>query len=614
MKKTYGAIFFMSLNLLLPISNVSAAETRQVFWNDNQNAQDYYEYLWTEPVQNYLENETDGLMKVSAIDTFISVEYYKKDTYQFISAKQIEFELPIFGGFYNGESNYYVVYGQENLSEDNNVEVLRIVKYDKKWNRISSTSLYGINTTIPFDAGSLRMAESAGVLYIRTSHEMYKSYDGQNHQANMAISVDEEQMEILNANYKVENISTGYVSHSFNQFIISDQNGNIVALDQGDGHPRAAVLGIYGECGKRGTSGYLSEDLIWYVGEIGENYTGASIGGLEYSSSSYLTVGNSVIQDEKNREYDVRNIYITSTLQSDIGNNNSCLTWITSYDKKGEMSTSTPQLVKLDDNTFIVMWSQIYEGEPNGKISYVFVDGAGNLTSKIYTKKGGISDCKPIVVDGKVVWWVADNKKLTFYSLDKKGNLSSAESKVDSSTTIYPVQIKYCTFVCKKIGTLPYDTVELEYYADYYSLYIGTRELQYNVDYKFGGAGGISYDDGPYYLRRLSFEGTGGYVYGSYNLEPATISSAPTLSTVKKTKNGAKLTWTKENCALGYYVYRKIGTGKYRRIATIKESDKNTYVDRSWKKGKQYSYYIKSYTTNGKKYISSKKSNVIKIK
>jgi hypothetical protein len=39
-------------------------------------------------------------MKVSATDTFISVEYYKKDTYQFISAKQIEFELPIFGDFY----------------------------------------------------------------------------------------------------------------------------------------------------------------------------------------------------------------------------------------------------------------------------------------------------------------------------------------------------------------------------------------------------------------------------------------------------------------------------------------------------------------------------------
>jgi hypothetical protein len=386
-------------------------------------------------------------------------------------------------------------------------------------------------------------------------------------------------------------------------------------LDHGDGYPRAALLGVYGEMG---TSRYTSEKLIEYVGEIGDNDTGASVGGLEYSSGSYLTVGNSIIQDVKNSEYDVRNIYITATPQSAIGENVSSLTWITSYKKDGDLSGSTPQLVKLDDDTFIVMWAQMKGGayeDLNGKISYVYVDGSGNLTSKIYTKKGYLSDCKPVVINGKAVWWVANNKKLTFYSLDQNGNLSSAKAKTDSSTDIYPVHIKECKIVCKKIGTIPYgDQYEKDDYSKFYEVYVGNRLLKYDTEYEFAGIGGVSHNDGPYYLCRIRFQGIGAYCYGSYDLEPATISSVPTLSKVKASKTGAKLTWTKEKCALGYYVYRKIGTGKYKKIATIKDPGKCTYVDTSWKKGKQYSYYIKAYTTNGEKYISSKKSNIIKIK
>ena len=36
-----------------------------------------------------------------------------------------------------------------------------------------------------------------------------------------------------------------------------------------------------------------------FPGEIGNNYTGAAVGGFEISGSSYLIAGNSVIQDEK---------------------------------------------------------------------------------------------------------------------------------------------------------------------------------------------------------------------------------------------------------------------------------------------------------------------------
>ena len=66
-------------------------------------------------------------------------------------------------------------------------------------------------------------------------------------------------MAITDSYYDVMNISLGYVSHSFNQFILVDADGKIIALDHGDAYPRSAVLtGYYSNAstGKFSGSGY----------------------------------------------------------------------------------------------------------------------------------------------------------------------------------------------------------------------------------------------------------------------------------------------------------------------------------------------------------------------
>jgi hypothetical protein len=88
----------------------------------------------------------------------VVVEAYSAD-FQFISGFSAELELPLFGGFYSGETHNFLVFGQENDAEDDSVEVYRVVCYTKDWQRVGSDSLYGANTTIPFRAGSLRFAE-----------------------------------------------------------------------------------------------------------------------------------------------------------------------------------------------------------------------------------------------------------------------------------------------------------------------------------------------------------------------------------------------------------------------------------------------------------------------
>ena len=114
-------------------------------------------------------------------------------------SKIIGKELPVFGGFYATKDNYYVVTGENNTDEDNTKEVYRITKYDKHWNKITSTGLTNCNTTKPFNAGSCRIDVSGNSMIIHTCHEMYKSDDGYNYQANVTIQVDIDKMKITDS-------------------------------------------------------------------------------------------------------------------------------------------------------------------------------------------------------------------------------------------------------------------------------------------------------------------------------------------------------------------------------------------------------------------------------
>ena len=223
MKK--GISMILSLAMILTMSvgyqgkKVKAATNTAVkkqcatYKGSNVRGQNYI--IWSYPMESYLTAQSDGsFMRVqygSKIGGLL-VEYYDKD-YNLTSMKIIDEELPVFGGFYATDDNYYVVTGQNNKDKDNDLEVYRITKYDKKWNRIGSTGLKKCNTTYPFGAGSCRIDVSGKYMIIRTCHEMYNG-----HQANVTIQVDIDKMEITDSCTSVVNNNYGYVSHSFNQF------------------------------------------------------------------------------------------------------------------------------------------------------------------------------------------------------------------------------------------------------------------------------------------------------------------------------------------------------------------------------------------------------------
>lgn len=69
----------------------------------------------------------------------------------------------------------------------------------------------------------------------------------------------------------------------------------------------------------------------------------------------------------------------------------------------------------------------------------------------------------------------------------------------------------------------------------------------------------------------------------------------PLLKSVTSTKSGVSVKWSKVIGAEGYIVYRKTGSGSYKRIKTIDDVSKISYTDKSAKKGTKYSYKVKAF-------------------
>lgn len=555
--------------------------------SNNTGDQSYTTYYATQPY-SYLTETNDGFMRVEYVSGSIVVEYYDSN-YNLVSAQTVDMELSYFGGFYAGEDAYYLVFGQSNTDEDDTVEVIRVVKYSTDWEREGAASLCGANTYVPFASGSCRMTEYGGYLYIRTSHTMYASSDGYHHQANLTIQVQESDMTIADSYYSVMNVNYGYVSHSFNQFIMVDDEANLIALDHGDAYPRAAVLIKYKKQAGSSTfsgSGNSSINLLTFEGESGTNKTGASLGGLEYSSSSYLAAGNSVTQDDNWSSHTARNVYVAVTSRSDFSSSGTEIKWITDYDTDGTVTASTPQLVKLGSDSFLLMWTTTeYENSSvtyskMTKLHYVYLDGAGDTTSEIYTVDGQLSDCQPIVSDGTVVWYVTGDSSSygsvsttpVFYSISSDGTFS-----------VHPaMEVPENVRVETSSGSLEvsWDAVEG---AEGYYVYRAYGSTCSKTTVADGGTTStISATNGKnYYVWVEAYSGNSKSL--AQNKQEVMIPSVSSVST------GLQVEWSTLVGAKSFLVYRQTEDGTYTLIQTTEDT---IYIDTDVSGGETYTYKV----------------------
>lgn len=395
--------------------------------SSNKGKQDYT--TWASTVKSYLyENPEGGLTRVEYINDQVIVEDYDS-AFQCVSSKTIAPELPVWGGFFAGDDANFLIFGQSNPAENDSTEVIRIVKYDKSWNRIDQASLKGANTVVPFEAGSLRCDEYGGYLYIRTCHKMYKSSDGLNHQANVTIAVRERDMTVTDSFYDVMNSGYGYVSHSFNQFVIVDENGYIVTLDHGDAYPRSVVyMRYYQKAGQEKFRGQAYSDwcsaanLKEFAGATGDNTTGASVGGLAETSSCYIMAYNYDNAGGRGDRYPYFHYMDIATGRS----------W--SVQVGDTPGSTTPVLAPTGLNGGYMLWNGKSGSAINDTLYYLHY-GADGKPESVTTAKGVLSDCQPIFYNGKVVWYTTDRSAPVFYQLDASGITATLANSGASAPT-----------------------------------------------------------------------------------------------------------------------------------------------------------------------------------
>lgn len=320
----------------------------------------------------------------------------------------------MYGGFYAGiDGNFYVVVGYSNYKEQDNKTVIKVMQYDSKWKLKKTAKIKGSASNMfegiysPFYGGSCRMDMNGSTLYIHTARQMYKTSDGLRHQSNINFAIDTKTMK-----YKVT--EDAYCSHSFNQFVKFKDNGLYLA-DHGDAYPRSITLTM---AKNYGTKNELTTrtDVFKLLGDIGANYTGATVGGMEIGAENVLICGTAQPHKDmikgvtgfgnvktKNGEYVLlkNNVYLTVTNRET--GKRKCI-WLTKNNPKTtNVTVGDTRMVKLSDTRFAILY-ETSTGKKN-VLNYVVVDNNGK---KIYSKKysGYIMNgsSQPILYKGYIQW------------------------------------------------------------------------------------------------------------------------------------------------------------------------------------------------------------------
>ena len=379
-------------------------------------------FTWTENQVSFL-TQTDGgsLMRVEQSEQGYVMAEYTDVSGKVVSAVQIPLELEQLAGFLDGEEYYYLVFTVPDYDKIPGTEIMRVVKYDKEWNRLIACSVCSDHGGRDFtyirrisNAGTTRMAEQDGVLYIQTSMDDYRLYTTEYHQSGISFEIRESDMTFLDG-------INPFVSHDFNQFV-KIKDGMVYSLNHNDGNPiRGISLYQYPVYGTEYR--YREPREIFYIeGEIGANYTGISVGGFELGESRGIVAFN---YDEKQADhYNSRNIYVAS-IDLDPEGGLPDIIQITPYDISEGIFCGTPTLVKISDWQFLLMWREIRyrDGmviDEAPRYAMATIDQYGNIRDGIiYSKQFALSDCQPVVLaDGTVSWYVTNGNLVKYYNID----------------------------------------------------------------------------------------------------------------------------------------------------------------------------------------------------
>ncbi len=548
--------------------------------SDNCSDQNYLYGNWSSPMKSHVyQNEDETLVRVESIDSYVLIETYTKNGQTVLSKKTVDKELDIFGGCFIGEKYNFLVFGQENPGNSEDCEVVRVVKYTKNWTKMDDCRIAGVNTTIPFAAGSLRMAEDDGKLYIHTCHQMYSG-----HQANMTFKVDQDTMNLDDSMHDVVWFSYGYISHSFNQFIETDGT-YIFRVDHGDAYNRGISISKFHKDNSSMKGSYTLP--VAFAGEIGDNYTGAAVGGFELGENNCIISYSFV---DYYSSYTNRNIKVSIT---DKSFNSTKIVDITNYTEEDNIDCLTPQLIKINNNLFLILWEE-RDAQGNFTTSAATIDENGNILSISCNKAIRLSDCQPILCnDQKVRWYTTCNSSPIWYTIDPYNlhldqlGLTDVEiggRAADALRINWTKNSAAAGYIIEQYKSGEW--VRIARIAGNATTTYRVEKLSPNTTYQFR-------------IKAFDFEGDTA-VYGEYT--SVSGKTNPSIMTGTKIAGRAadalRINWNRNNSASGYII-EQYTAGKWVRIARISGNATTTYRVENLTPSTTYQFRIQAFNFDG---------------
>ena len=286
------------------------------------------------------------------------------------------------------------------------------------------------------------MYEDDRYLVLHTSRSQYADENGSRPQTQLTVIIDKATWKPCNILSKFQ---YNHMSHALREFVRID-SGRLITANYSDAAPlRGAFLQELDFSGK-----VLHTQSIFNVGgPAGASCTGAMIGGFEVSPEGYLvsmsTIDHTLASGYSNVniegiDRENRDIYLLWTDKNTWEQRHTCLARYTGVGLTG----SVPYLVKLPDGNFMVLWQRFddYSADSN-TLCYAVIDAGGHQLGKTYAVSGRLSaSCKPIVADGKVVWYVNSESGREFYSIDAdvSGIISDTLASSDGKAEALPPQ------------------------------------------------------------------------------------------------------------------------------------------------------------------------------
>lgn len=373
-----------------------------------------------------------------------------------------------YGGVHEGKDYNFILTGQFNENESDELNTLRVSKFSKDWTYIDDCKINNnmeVEIYVPFRSGNMEFEELDGNLWISFARTGFASGDDLHHHGKQNIVIRESDMELLG--------SAADFWHSFDQYL-EVCNGEMYQMELSEGSRKVLVedqnidnyTGGWNYNWASGCDEVVSVFDFWSTDEYGVwSYSlYGRTGGFEASdaNSKLLSVGYSVDQEIVMAEGQEAanglkyNVWITST-STDLSDTK--LTWLTSYEDDGNVDAEIPHIVKVNDDKFLVIWEEYcYDTWSSGfdVLKYVFVDSNGKPISDIMEMKGYLTDSKPVVNDkDEIVWEAADGENLYFFKIFSNGESQVIDPAYAGAGNTNDVVISYRTHV-QNYGDQPY--------------------------------------------------------------------------------------------------------------------------------------------------------------